>query len=242
LVKDLLLLGTCDADGASFPLRHSHQPANSSASANGTINARRLDVRFGGAPSMKQREQGTGSERLQRVRNLLTHLREVELARINEFRRDEAQDAVTEPTDNMDIARSEEELELHASLLARSEDHLNQIREAFERLEEGTYGLCRQCKREIPIERLTALPFAVNCEKCEEKVRTKPEVGKMDDQFLHRWDVPEGMVESLGRDDMLKTPRENSRVLRSRATPFAPSPAIPEAKPLPSKKLKPPRK
>ena|SRR5271157_1921456 len=190
---------------------------------------------------MKQREEEEGSERVRLLRNLLTRLREKESARLRNFRRDEAQDAITEPSDDLEIARSDEELELHASLVARSEDRLNEIQAAFERLDEGHYGICKRCKHEIPIERLMALPFAVNCAECESKRQAGRDVGTIDEQSLHRWDVPEGMVESLGKEDVLEAPEEEARTSEGQA-PFAPAISVPKSEPLPQKKTKRPRR
>lgn len=40
---------------------------------------------------------------------------------------------------------------------------LEQIQEAFERIDKGTYGVCDECGQEIPYERLEALPFTKYC-------------------------------------------------------------------------------
>jgi len=44
---------------------------------------------------------------------------------------------------------------------------LEQVEAALERLGEGTYGSCVDCGREIPLERLAALPHAARCVACE---------------------------------------------------------------------------
>jgi RNA polymerase-binding transcription factor DksA len=44
---------------------------------------------------------------------------------------------------------------------------LHRIEQAIERLDEGRYGVCARCRREIPDVRLRALPFAVCCQECE---------------------------------------------------------------------------
>jgi RNA polymerase-binding transcription factor len=159
---------------------------------------------------MKESTARSGSERLRLLRNLLTRLRNEELGRIREFRRDQAQDAVTEPSDTLDVARSDEDLELHASLLARSEDRLNAINAAFEQLDLERYGTCARCKNEIAFERLEVMPFAVYCAECARKREPSREVGASSDEFLHRWTVPEGMVKSLGKEDVLAAPRETA--------------------------------
>ena len=40
------------------------------------------------------------------------------------------------------------------------------IADAFRRLEDGTYGLCERCGKEIPLKRLKVEPFARYCVPC----------------------------------------------------------------------------
>ncbi|OEF99108.1 hypothetical protein BHF71_02695 [Vulcanibacillus modesticaldus] len=48
--------------------------------------------------------------------------------------------------------------------LEENEVHLlDLVNEALERIEDGTYGYCLKCKKEIPIERLNAVPYAKYC-------------------------------------------------------------------------------
>ena len=50
---------------------------------------------------------------------------------------------------------------------------LNQIEEALDKIEKGTYGYCSRCKCEINPERLEALPYATLCIECQRKVEAK---------------------------------------------------------------------
>ncbi|RFU84022.1 molecular chaperone DnaK [Streptomyces triticagri] len=43
---------------------------------------------------------------------------------------------------------------------------LKDIETAFARLERGEYGLCEDCRRPIPVERLDILPYARQCVSC----------------------------------------------------------------------------
>jgi len=47
---------------------------------------------------------------------------------------------------------------------------LNLIRSALQRINQGEYGVCVDCGREIPLPRLKALPFTNRCVACAEKV------------------------------------------------------------------------
>jgi RNA polymerase-binding transcription factor DksA len=54
------------------------------------------------------------------------------------------------------------------SLLAfKSDSHLEQLRAALDRLDEGTFGVCLSCKQEIDIGPLHADPTCRMCERCE---------------------------------------------------------------------------
>jgi RNA polymerase-binding transcription factor len=57
-----------------------------------------------------------------------------------------------------------------------------EIADAFRRLESGTYGACESCGGEIPMNRLTAEPFARYCVHCltrmEALERVEKEIGK----------------------------------------------------------------
>lgn len=43
---------------------------------------------------------------------------------------------------------------------------LSQIREALERMDEGTFGVCEECGKDIPFERLFIFPEAPACAAC----------------------------------------------------------------------------
>jgi DnaK suppressor protein len=50
-------------------------------------------------------------------------------------------------------------------LMETQRRELELIDAAFERMEQGTFGVCIDCETEIPVERLLALPFAIRCEE-----------------------------------------------------------------------------
>ncbi|MFB4211455.1 TraR/DksA family transcriptional regulator [Shouchella sp. JSM 1781072] len=49
------------------------------------------------------------------------------------------------------------------------EQRLSEINEALERMEEGTYGICVDTGKEIPYERLEALPYAKRTTEAQEE-------------------------------------------------------------------------
>lgn len=49
-------------------------------------------------------------------------------------------------------------------------DTLGRIDEALGKLARGAYGICDRCGRDIPIQRLDALPHAIYCVECQDMV------------------------------------------------------------------------
>lgn len=58
----------------------------------------------------------------------------------------------------------------NAGLTAKLEDReramLSQVVEALRRIEDGTYGACNGCGKNIPMERLLVFPETLACDKC----------------------------------------------------------------------------
>ena len=55
------------------------------------------------------------------------------------------------------------EREKDVALEVHEEDQLNEIEAALGAIEEGTYGVCKECGKEIPYERLEAIPSTLYC-------------------------------------------------------------------------------
>ena len=52
------------------------------------------------------------------------------------------------------------------SLTAVARRRIEEVEAALHRLEAGTYGACRSCRRPIPVVRLEAVPEATQCVSC----------------------------------------------------------------------------
>ena len=57
-------------------------------------------------------------------------------------------------------------------LAVSSRQRIAETAQALRRMSEGTYGLCEDCHKPIPLGRLRAFPCATNCALCE---RRRPE-------------------------------------------------------------------
>ena len=72
--------------------------------------------------------------------------------------------------DPLDAAKDLEEQQLWLAVSDRREEIHDQIEEAVRLLIEGRYGRCIECGMAIPAARLRALPFALRCLTCQERV------------------------------------------------------------------------
>jgi len=147
----------------------------------------------------KRSRQNAADARLKDLGKLLARARQEVLARVRVLRKEEQEDAAELPADELDVARSLEDQETEAGLIERCEYQLKAIDAALSRLERGRYGICEKCKREIPVARLKAVPFAAYCIDCQEKrnERRRPGEGEIDEPSRHVWTPPEELKESV---------------------------------------------
>ncbi len=69
--------------------------------------------------------------------------------------------------DVIDVASDVVDGQLLESLGTQDANRLQQINNALDRIKRGKYGLCLKCGKEIPRERLEALPYAFMCVDCK---------------------------------------------------------------------------
>ncbi len=80
--------------------------------------------------------------------------------------------------DLADLAVEEDYGQVNANLAQLASEELRLIDRALERMAAGTYGKCENCGKPIPMVRLEALPFAVQCLRCRqeaERTEVSPE-------------------------------------------------------------------
>ena len=71
-----------------------------------------------------------------------------------------------------DIASETFEVEKGRALEANERALPDKIDDAVRAIDEGSYGKCQKCGKEIDKERLDFLPYALNCIECEDVVST----------------------------------------------------------------------
>lgn len=67
--------------------------------------------------------------------------------------------------DQNKFASNIEEYETHTAILKQLETQLLDVNDALQKIEEGKYGTCDKCGKEIEAERLGANPAARTCEE-----------------------------------------------------------------------------
>ncbi len=80
-------------------------------------------------------------------------------------------------TDNMPDLLDRASFESDRSTLLRIRDResylIRKIKRALDRLEDGTFGICELCGKEISIERLKARPVTLHCITCKIKMEER---------------------------------------------------------------------
>lgn len=71
--------------------------------------------------------------------------------------------------DFVDQASMESDISFSLRLKERESRMMKKIRKALEKLDEGNFGVCEKCGREISEERLKVRPIAALCIKCKKK-------------------------------------------------------------------------
>ncbi|MFO7970111.1 MAG: RNA polymerase-binding protein DksA [Desulfobacterales bacterium] len=83
-------------------------------------------------------------------------------------------------TDNMPDPLDRASFESDRSTLLRIRDResylIRKIKSALDRLEDGTFGICEFCGKEISIERLKVRPVTLHCIKCKTQMERMEKV------------------------------------------------------------------
>lgn len=69
-------------------------------------------------------------------------------------------------TDKDDNATEVDQYTQNLGVESALEKNLQDVIDALEKMDKGTYGICENCQKEIPVERLKANPSAKTCIKC----------------------------------------------------------------------------
>jgi DnaK suppressor protein len=92
--------------------------------------------------------------------------------RMQSERRKVEQAQVVNP-DRADLAWASNQRQRARQALERTQGRLQQVESALQRIEEGTYGKCLRCGKEIKPERLQVMPAVEYCIDCQHKLERR---------------------------------------------------------------------
>ena len=123
---------------------------------------------------MKKSEMKTYKERMLVLRaRLRGDVSELANAALRKTRSEASGDLSSMPIHMADVGSDAYEQEFTLALMENEEETLDKIEAAIERIEDGIYGQCVECERQIPKTRLNAIPYTPYCVKCAEQVETR---------------------------------------------------------------------
>lgn len=102
---------------------------------------------------------------LEQLKQTLEEQRAVLLSRVR-VKSDSSLSNMVNP-DNSDRAQDYFLQERHSALRDRLESTLEEVESALQRLNDGSYGECSHCGKDISAARLEAYPYAVLCITCQ---------------------------------------------------------------------------
>ncbi|HVR83875.1 MAG TPA: TraR/DksA family transcriptional regulator [Planctomycetota bacterium] len=82
---------------------------------------------------------------------------------------DRAGDQSTVPGHMAELASDASEKTLSFGRMESQTEELKEIKDALERIKDGSFGSCENCQGRIPKERLKAISYARLCVKCQGK-------------------------------------------------------------------------
>lgn len=103
---------------------------------------------------------------------------------------------------------------LNSTLLENENHVLAEVGDALGRIDAGTFGVCENCRTDIPKGRLEAIPYARYCVPCTEALGSEPAVNLNTGR-------PHGARDILPRRDTNPTAETDDSALRPDAIPAA---------------------
>lgn len=113
-------------------------------------------------------------EILQAIRRKISgDLQHLEGDSLNTNQRDSSGDLSGYSFHMADMATDNFDREFTLGLASNEQQILNMVDNALRRIEDGTYGVCETCSKQIPAKRLNVMPHGPLCIKCQEEEEKK---------------------------------------------------------------------
>jgi DnaK suppressor protein len=109
--------------------------------------------------------------------NIIDKVKRIEKENLGRLQKDASGDLSGYAIHLADVASDNYERELSLGLAANERELLRKIDNALHRLKDRNFGCCDSCGKDISIKRLTAVPYADMCIKCQEQEDKLPRQG-----------------------------------------------------------------
>ena len=86
---------------------------------------------------------------------------------------DRSGDQSSVPGHMAELASDASEKTLSFGRMGSQTDELKEIKDALDRIKDGSFGSCENCQGKIPKERLRAISYARRCVKCQGKEESR---------------------------------------------------------------------
>ena len=83
---------------------------------------------------------------------------------------DGSSDLLADTDNTADAATETFEVEKDMTLRQNARDMLERVEDALRKIDHGSYGICSSCGKVIPAGRLEALPSAIYCVPCQNRL------------------------------------------------------------------------
>src|SRR5580692_12255358 len=93
---------------------------------------------------------------------------EARLAELSDSRSNREALAIESSADELDRIQHAQERDFAMEALHRASMRFREIRDALERMDSGSFGICVNCEKEIAAKRLAAVPWTPLCIVCQE--------------------------------------------------------------------------
>ena len=110
---------------------------------------------------------------LKRKEEVLNQIKHISDDTLKKSQKDAAGDISGYTYHMADIATDTYDREFSLSLASNERKVIYEIDDAIKKIEDGTYGVCEECEKLIARTRLTALPYARLCLKCQQILEKK---------------------------------------------------------------------
>ena len=148
-------------------------------------------------PGRKSSARGFSKRQLTAIEKRLLERRQELREQMNTVTMEPLGGETAEPGDVGDWASASFQMDVTAGILESETRELQALDEALRRVQEGSYGICRECGCEIPTARLKAVPQATSCLECKMAL----ERGRPGGVRPQRWRMGANVVQTLDTDD-----------------------------------------